>query len=185
MVIDKLLILHPHLATVPDDAPDGLDSGLPPAPPINWTTAGNIVPIDGEKEIVEGEEQGETVVTDHQDTWEDWALFVGAEIMGDLRAEVYKRLHYTCSAGIAHNKAIAKVSSNPSHLILLNSLYLALLSLEEAECPNSAPSCCCSGVPAGYGIYRRECIRIFQYCPGIDLYSDPHARRQIRHINSE
>jgi DNA polymerase eta len=117
MVIDRLLLLHPHLVTVPDDAPDGLDSPIPPAPPIDWTTAGNVVPIDGEKKAVEGEEE-EMVVTEHEDTWEDWALFVGAEIMAGLRAEVYKRLHYTCSAGIAHNKAISKVISTSRRLVI-------------------------------------------------------------------
>jgi DNA polymerase eta len=113
MVIDKMLVIHPHLASVPEDAPDGLEAPLPPPPPINWTTAGNVVPIQGdqgEATDTAGEEtQG--VASEHEDTWEDWALLLGAEIMADLRAEVYKRLHYTCSAGIAHNKAIAKVRS--------------------------------------------------------------------------
>lgn len=43
-------------------------------------------------------------------TWHDWALCIGAEIMGEVRKAVWERLHYTCSAGIAHNKAMAKVS---------------------------------------------------------------------------
>lgn len=110
MVIDKLLLLHPQLANVPDDAPDGLDSSIPSPPPIDWTTAGNVVPINGEQAEKEVGEDVDKTSAEPPDTWEDWALFVGAEIMGELRAEVYKQLHYTCSAGIAHNKAIAKVS---------------------------------------------------------------------------
>jgi len=102
MVVDRLLAAHPHLATVPDDAPDGLDSPLPPAPPIDWSKAGNVIPIQRGEE--DSHEEGEEV-----DTWQDWALCLGAEIMAEVRAEVWKRLHYTCSAGIAHNKAMAKV----------------------------------------------------------------------------
>ena len=105
-MVDRLLALHPHLATVPADAPDGMDSRLPPPPPIDWTKAGNVFPVDGEPE-----EGGETGVQDdpqsdedqgdeqrEEATWEDWALCLGAEIMAELRAEVYKKLHYTCSA---------------------------------------------------------------------------------------
>lgn len=104
MVIDKLLALHPHLASVPEDATEGLDTPLPPAPPIDWARAGNVVPIatgGGIDEEVEGDIE--------KPTWEDWALCLGAEIMAEVRAEIWKRLHYTCSAGIAHNKAMAKV----------------------------------------------------------------------------
>ncbi|ORY35599.1 hypothetical protein BCR39DRAFT_510982 [Naematelia encephala] len=99
MAIDRLLLVHPYLASVPEDAPDGLDSALPPAPPIDWSKAGNVFPADGE--------EGAREVT----TWEDWALCMGAEIMAEVREEVWKRLHYTCSAGIAHNKAMAKLCS--------------------------------------------------------------------------
>lgn len=92
MVLDKLLELHPHLGNVPSS---GLDTPLPPAPPVDWSKAGNVVPA-------EHDELGST--------WEDWALCIGAEIMASVREEVWVRLHYTCSAGIAHNKAMAKVS---------------------------------------------------------------------------
>lgn len=136
MAIDRLLALFPHLATVPEDAPEGLDSPLPPAPPIDWAKAGNIFPINGEidadvqiaaEEDVKSEDGEEHADKNGDvDTWEDWALCMGAEIMAELREEVWKRLHYTCSAvcltirtsvgkaltiqGIAHNKAMSKVS---------------------------------------------------------------------------
>lgn len=103
MVLDKLLEYHPQIATVPEDATDGIDAPLPNPPPIDWNKAGNVVPIEEGKE-------GDPTERIHQDSWQDWALCVGAEIMADLRAEVWKKLHYTCSAGVAHNKAIAKVS---------------------------------------------------------------------------
>ncbi|WVQ81880.1 hypothetical protein IAT38_004007 [Cryptococcus sp. DSM 104549] len=128
MAIEKLLEAHPYLATVPADAPNGLDSPLPPAPPINWSKAGNVFPVNGESagdtgegEVaaeggsVSGSQEDEGSDTDggrrSGDNWEDWALCMGGEIMWAVRAEVFKRLHYTCSAGIAHNKSMAKLCS--------------------------------------------------------------------------
>lgn len=119
MVLDKLLERFPYLASVPEDAPDGLDSPLPPPPPVDWTNIGNLYPnrvkVEGEEADPEEEEGA--------DTWEDWALCIGAQITATTRAEVHGRLHYTCSAvsylvavtsadskGIAHNKTLAKVS---------------------------------------------------------------------------
>lgn len=109
MAIERLLAAHPHLAAVPHDAPNGLDTPLPAPPPIDWTRAGNIIPIAGDvhdDEGVEAEQEEEPV------SWDDWALCLGAEIMAEVRAEVWKRLHYTCSAGIAHSKSMAKVSAS-------------------------------------------------------------------------
>jgi DNA polymerase eta len=48
-----------------------------------------------EEVIVDQEEEEER---ENASSWEDWALCIGAEIMAELRDEVYKRLHYTCSA---------------------------------------------------------------------------------------
>lgn len=109
MAIERLLSRHPHLATVPDDAPEGMDSQLPPAPPIDWSRAGNVFPINGDsEEQARDEERHEERSEDgHEDsqarpkeetTWEDWALCMGAEIMAEVRNEVWTRLHYTCSA---------------------------------------------------------------------------------------
>ncbi|WVR07577.1 hypothetical protein IAU60_004619 [Kwoniella sp. DSM 27419] len=130
MVIERLLQLHPYLSEVPDDAPEGLDSPLPPAPPIQWTKAGNVFPVNGisddkdgegeeDRDQLEAEDEARSedgnderdVMRGRGDTWEDWALCVGAEIMRDVRDEVFRRLHYTCSAGIAHNKSMAKLCS--------------------------------------------------------------------------
>ncbi|OCF37906.1 hypothetical protein I316_00130 [Kwoniella heveanensis BCC8398] len=133
MVVERLLILHPYLSTIPDDAPEGIDSPLPPAPPISWGKAGNVFPINGDTEAGDGlgedgeqgedgerqeerseDGEGEEIerrIRSRGDTWEDWALCVGAELMKDVRDEVFRQLHYTCSAGIAHNKAMAKLCS--------------------------------------------------------------------------
>jgi DNA polymerase eta len=43
--------------------------------------------------------------------WDDIALHVGSEIAQNLRDQIYKQLRYTCSAGIAHNKVIAKLAA--------------------------------------------------------------------------
>jgi DNA polymerase eta len=43
--------------------------------------------------------------------WDDMAMLVGSEIVRDLRAEIWQRLHYTCSAGLARNKMLSKLGS--------------------------------------------------------------------------
>lgn len=147
MVIDRLLAIHPHLSEPPADAPEGLDSPLPPPPPIDWTKAGNVFPLDGEEagtgEDVTEDGEGEDHMYSSQKsddehrpggveggklvergvTWEDWALCVGAEIMVEVREQVWKRLHYTCSAGIAHSKAMAKASRAASMTDRLNNVW--------------------------------------------------------------
>jgi DNA polymerase eta len=111
MILQRLVLLHPNLTTVPNDAPDGLDSLLPPAPPIDWSRAGTVLPNDdeirqNEENLSDDEEEHDRV---HRVSWSDWSLCIGAEIMDELRREIWTRLHYTCSAGVAHNKAMAKV----------------------------------------------------------------------------
>lgn len=43
--------------------------------------------------------------------WDDVALNVGAELVRSLRNQIYKHLRYTCSAGIACNKILAKLAA--------------------------------------------------------------------------
>lgn len=126
MVFDRLIALHPHLANVPDGCT--LDSPLPTPPPIDWSKAGNVIPATSSttptgtdanakssdataRTPADGDEE------EGQDTWEDWALCLGAEIMGELRAAVFDKLKYTCSAGIAHGKAMAKVSVPSANMV--------------------------------------------------------------------
>ncbi|RCI06063.1 DNA-directed DNA polymerase eta rad30 [Rhizopus stolonifer] len=45
-------------------------------------------------------------------TWKDLQLALGAELATEIRKEVYDKLQYTCSAGIAHNKTLAKLCSS-------------------------------------------------------------------------
>lgn len=54
---------------------------------------------------------------DHSETedddpdWDDVAMLIGSEIVRSVRATLWQRLKYTCSAGIARNKMIAKLGS--------------------------------------------------------------------------
>jgi DNA polymerase eta len=66
--------------------------------------------LTGGEEGVGGEEDEEE---DREPplTWSDLALSLGAEIVMRTRAETHKRLGYTCSAGIAPNKMLAKLCS--------------------------------------------------------------------------
>lgn len=113
MVIEKLLAAHPYLSKVPEDAPNGLDSPLPPPPPIDWSKAGSVFPIDGKEDgsgtddEEGGQEDGRSEDGEGPDarassserySWEDWALCMGGELMSNVREEVYLRLHYTCTA---------------------------------------------------------------------------------------
>lgn len=106
-VREKLLERYPYLAAVPDDAPEGIDSPLPPPPPISWDGLGVVVPIhptaDEEEQLLED---------DNLTTWSDVALSIAAEMMGKVRADIHATLGYTLSAGIARNKFLAKLTAS-------------------------------------------------------------------------
>lgn len=172
---ERLLAHHPQLAQPPSleqgqgQGQAGIDAPLPPAPSIYWDRVGNVVPIPGtadDGEVAENEEER------CRDTWEDWALYYGAEIMGELRAEVFKRLQYTCSAGIAHGKAFAKVSimscfftdrgtlakctrsvDDGSDTRALLSDLQAMLGVEETKCPDCPSSSSHTSLFEGYGLH--------------------------------
>jgi DNA polymerase eta len=73
-----------------------------PAPP---TTALDWSPDDGLVDLDENE-------TEEDDPdWDDIAMQIGAEIIRSVRAAVWEKLTYTCSAGIARNKMMAKLGS--------------------------------------------------------------------------
>lgn len=60
---------------------------------------------------------------------EDQLLVCGAAAAQELRDEVLKQLGYTCSAGVAHNKMLAKVHSadeSPIIIWLLTSIFLQI-----------------------------------------------------------
>ncbi|KAJ5326866.1 DNA-repair protein [Penicillium brevicompactum] len=58
---------------------------------------------------------------DHLD-WDDVSLHIGSEIVQNLRREIFGQMKYTCSAGIARNKILAKLASahkKPNHQTII------------------------------------------------------------------
>jgi DNA polymerase eta len=47
----------------------------------------------------------------HEQDWDDVTLSLGSEIASHLKGEIIKHLGYTCSAGIARNRSLAKLAA--------------------------------------------------------------------------
>ncbi|KAI0366284.1 DNA/RNA polymerase [Pilatotrama ljubarskyi] len=131
-VREELIKRYPYLANVPPDAPNGIDSPLPPPPPISWAGLGTIVPVHPPKdppkerepasssEDVEIAQEAIGPVTheegveedDDSTTWHDVALSIAAELMLRIREDIRTKLGYTTSAGLARNKFLAKLTAS-------------------------------------------------------------------------
>ena len=70
----------------------------PPTTALDWNTDA-LVDLDSSE------------TEDDDPDWDDIAILLGSEIVRSVRAAIRKRLRYTCSAGIARNKMIAKLGS--------------------------------------------------------------------------
>ena len=79
-----------------DDPSENLPK--PPTTALDWTTDA-LVDLDS------------TETEDDDPDWDDITTLIGSEIVRSVRAAIRERLKYTCSAGIAHNKFIAKLGS--------------------------------------------------------------------------
>lgn len=93
-----LLERYPELsAPAPyDDPTESLPR--PPTTALDWNTDA-LVDLD-------------TVETEDDDPdWDDIAMLTGSEVVRSVRAAIRERLKYTCSAGIAKNKMLAKLGS--------------------------------------------------------------------------
>ncbi|KAA1129606.1 DNA-directed DNA polymerase eta rad30 [Puccinia graminis f. sp. tritici] len=94
----------PSLEALQDSSSEiSLDDPLPNPPPLDLedllrSSQSNLVPLDADSDH-------------HTNTWTDVALLIGAELMARCRQQVFDRLGYTCSAGIATNKMLAKLCS--------------------------------------------------------------------------
>jgi DNA polymerase eta len=100
-VRENILSRYPKLSVVPTDAPDGLDTELPPPPQVNWDGLGNVIPINPPEEFTEGEnslDASAILQKNATTTWHDVALSIGAEFMEVLRTDVRNQLGYTMSA---------------------------------------------------------------------------------------
>ncbi|KAI9270751.1 hypothetical protein BDA99DRAFT_502608 [Phascolomyces articulosus] len=75
--------------------------------PINWEELG--ISVKNEDEI---EDDSNNNDQQPKTTWYDLQLAIGANIANQIRKEIFDELHYTCSAGIAHGKAVAKLCSS-------------------------------------------------------------------------
>jgi DNA polymerase eta len=93
-----LLDRYPELARLPpyDDPSEFLP--WPSESIINWT-ADNLIDLNTEESEVDDPD------------WDDISLSIAAEVARDLRKAVWDTLHYTCSAGLARNKMLAKLGS--------------------------------------------------------------------------
>lgn len=120
-VREILLQRYPYLAQAP---PEGLDTPLPPPPPIVWDNLGCLIPVnppppppeeklasDGnenssarspQKQFAHKEREVEVEEPESPITWHDVALSIGAELMGTAREAVRLQLGYTTSAVRRH-----------------------------------------------------------------------------------
>lgn len=70
----------------------------PPTTALDWNTDA-LVDLDSSE------------TEDDDPDWDDVAILLGSEIVRSVRSAIRERLKYTCSAGIARNKMIAKLGS--------------------------------------------------------------------------
>jgi len=98
LVKTKLLERYPELSQ-PSPYNDK-SYPLPPAPSVTFSDEmGVIVPLS------EGENEKDAV------DWDDVVMYIAAEEIREIRREVEEKLKYTCSAGIARNKMLAKLAA--------------------------------------------------------------------------
>ncbi|OAP56932.1 hypothetical protein AYL99_09044 [Fonsecaea erecta] len=71
----------------------------PPSTALNWESADALVDLDA------------TETEDDDPDWDDVVMNIGSEIVRGLRTTIRERLKYTCSAGIARNKMMAKLGA--------------------------------------------------------------------------
>ncbi|KAG1866869.1 hypothetical protein F4604DRAFT_1777888 [Suillus subluteus] len=107
-VREQLLERYSYLAQVPADAPNGIDSPLPPPPLIKWDDLGTVLLPEGTDSA--GEQSN--IEVDGDATWHDVALSIAAELMRKIREDIHSKLGYTTSAGIARNKFLAKLCAS-------------------------------------------------------------------------
>ena len=92
-----LLERYPELAIAPyDDPTENLP--LPPSTALNWE-ADALIDVDASQ------------TEDDDPDWDDVVMNIGSEIVRDVRKTIFEKLKYTCSAGIARNKMMAKLGA--------------------------------------------------------------------------
>ncbi|KKK15436.1 hypothetical protein ARAM_005363 [Aspergillus rambellii] len=99
LVFGVLLQRYPELRVNPKADERTTLLPCPPTTALEWKEEDCLVGLD------EHETEG-----DNPD-WDDIAMLIGSEIVRSVRAAVWETLSYTCSAGIAKNKMMAKLGS--------------------------------------------------------------------------
>ncbi|KAJ3862539.1 hypothetical protein EV359DRAFT_44984 [Lentinula novae-zelandiae] len=108
-VRQALLQRFPYLSQIPADAPNGVDTPLPPPPLIDWGTDSHLIPIYSNADFESTDEEASQSAPL---TWHDIALRLAAEMMHKVRVDIATQLGYTTSAGIARNKFLAKLCAS-------------------------------------------------------------------------
>ncbi|KAH8423520.1 DNA-directed DNA polymerase eta [Aspergillus melleus] len=100
LVYGLLLQRYPELRTEiqSDDRVTRLPR--PPTTALEWDPKDGLIDLD----------PNETEFDDPE--WDDIAMLLGAELVRSLRNAVWEKLNYTCSAGVARNKMMAKLGSS-------------------------------------------------------------------------
>jgi len=132
-----MLTRYPNLASVPQDASQGLDTPLPPPPSsIEWNPFTNLIPthlesqttadpdprltpeeIDSLPTSLEAQQEPNQS-SEGQVTWHDVALNIATDMLWKAREAIRNSLGYTTSAGLARNKFLAKVKRISAKLAL-------------------------------------------------------------------
>ncbi|KAL5003630.1 hypothetical protein BDV10DRAFT_1013 [Aspergillus recurvatus] len=99
LVFGVLLQRYHELREKPHGDDRAASLPCPPTTSLEWSTEDCLVDLD----------ENETEV-DNPD-WDDIVMLIGAEIVRSVRTAVWNTLSYTCSAGIARNKMMAKLGS--------------------------------------------------------------------------
>jgi DNA polymerase eta len=98
LVNTRLLERYPELSLPPPY--NDTSYPLPPAPSVTFSDElGAIVPLS------EGHTEEDPI------DWDDVVIYLAAEMIKEVRKEVEEKLGYTCSAGIARNKMLAKLAA--------------------------------------------------------------------------
>ncbi|KAL4964288.1 DNA/RNA polymerase [Aspergillus stella-maris] len=100
LVYQELVKRHPEVEKPPSVE---LDAHLP-VPQLE----GNLEWNDAH---VQERPQVHLEVKDHATDWDEIASNIGSQIINNLRQEILRQLKYTCSAGIAPNKMLAKLAA--------------------------------------------------------------------------
>ncbi|KAL4896048.1 hypothetical protein BDV59DRAFT_126862 [Aspergillus ambiguus] len=100
LVYGVLLQRYPELRVAAQDDDKLAALPRPPTTALEWAAEDCLVDLD----------KTEAEVDDPD--WDDVAMLIGSEVVRSLRAAVWDKLQYTCSAGVAKNKMMAKLGSS-------------------------------------------------------------------------